>query len=196
MRSLNFMFKLLKKKNEMAGVVTQVEVNVVVDLDVEVGVPGGEGGGEEEAGLFGEAVVALDVVEAEEVSVLCLLGVDAPVQHTSRGGAVADDEADHHPFLPLRLLQLLPLRHPRLPHRLPPPPAAERRVDPHHHECSAPASAAAAVRPRHLHLQRGHAPVQRSDRFARLHHFLDNISSPAFILSQFLNNHNRLLLVL
>jgi hypothetical protein len=84
-------------------------VDVVVDLDVEVGVPGGDGGGEVAPGLGRQLVVALGVVEPQEVPALGLLRVQGAVQRAAaRRAAVPDHEPDHDPLLPLQLPQLMP----------------------------------------------------------------------------------------
>ncbi|KAG6550808.1 hypothetical protein Mapa_007712 [Marchantia paleacea] len=111
-----------------------IGVNVVVDLDVELGVPERDGGGEENLRLGRQFEVALDVLDAEEVVVLVVFGVQGAVENAAADGPVPDHEAHHDALLLLQLPQLLPRRHPRLPHRVPPLPAAERRVDADHHE--------------------------------------------------------------
>ena len=101
--------KILLKKEGAARVYTEVEVDVVVDLDVEVGVPGGDGGGEVDPGLGGQLVVALGVVQPQEVPGLRLLRVQRAVQRPAAPrAAVPDHEPDHDPLLRLQLPQLLP----------------------------------------------------------------------------------------
>lgn len=41
---------------------TEIEMNIIVHLDIKLSIPNGDGGGEIEAGLGGELVVALHVV--------------------------------------------------------------------------------------------------------------------------------------
>ena len=48
-------------------------MDVVVNLDVEVGIPDGGGGGEENSCLGGELVVSFDMVNAEKILGLCFL---------------------------------------------------------------------------------------------------------------------------
>ena len=99
--------KILLQKDGAAR--TEVEVDVVVDLDVEIGVPGGDGGGEVDPGLGGQLVVALGVVQPQEVPGLRLLRVQRAVQRpAARRAAVPDHEPDHDPLLRLQLPQLLP----------------------------------------------------------------------------------------
>lgn len=42
---------------------TQIEMNIIVDLDIKLSIPNGNSGGEIQAGLGGELVIALNVVQ-------------------------------------------------------------------------------------------------------------------------------------
>lgn len=147
-------------------------MDVVVDLDVEGGVPGGDGGGEVDPGLGRQLVVALHMVEAHEVPRLRILHVDGAVQRTAGRRAVPDHEPHHDPLLLLQPPQLVPSGNPGVPERVPALLAAEGRVDAHHDERlrealgrHGRAEAAVPLGALHgqLHLQRRHRLVKGLD---------------------------------
>lgn len=84
--------------------ITQVYMDVIVHLHVEIGIPDGDSGGKVQAGLGGELMVALDMVEPKEILVLGLFCVDCSIKHPARGGAVSNHKPDYDSFVFLQRL--------------------------------------------------------------------------------------------